>query len=267
MNTPLNTQMSRRRLAAQTLLLTGGTFALKILAYVKLAILASFFGTTSQNDAYVFALLLPSLIANVMTNSAAPALLPLFADLLFQGKREDAWRMAWTMVVSVTLILTLAFLGVAVFYGRVVAPLASGFSPETRQICTQLFYIAGPSMILASVSACLRSLFQCLERFAVMTITQIVGLIVGIISLIALKPAYGIHAAALAVTLNYLAEVLFMIPFLWKEGAFRFFHIGVSSRVVEASKLFLMYMVSSAVMQINTTIDRWLASSLAESSI
>lgn len=122
-------------------------------------------------------------------------------------------------------------------------------------------------MVFASIAACLRTLLQCLERFAAFTMSQVFGLGVGIISLLVLKPKYGIHAAAMAITLSYLAEILFMLPFLVKEDAFKAFHVGSSSRAIEATKLFMTYLISSAVMQVNTTIDRWLASSLPESSI
>jgi len=173
-----------------------------------------------------------------MIGCANPTLVPLFSEMLAKKERKDAWRFAWTLIAALAAVLALLYLLLLFLFEKAVVPFASGFTPEMGQVSTTVFLIGAPSMVFAAVAASTRTLVQCLERFVSFSLGQAFGVAAGILALVVLRPYLGIHAAAVALSVCYIAEFLFYVPTLAKEGAFKGFRFQVDSRFFLAAGLF-----------------------------
>ena len=70
---------------------------------------ASYFGTGGPASAFTLANLVPNLVANLFAQAAlSAAFVPVFTDLLQQGRRREAFRLAstlfWIMLIALTVI-------------------------------------------------------------------------------------------------------------------------------------------------------------------
>ena len=68
-------------------------------------VFASYFGTSRRASAFTIASLVPNLVAQLFANAAlSAAFVPVFTDLLQQGRRKEALRLAstlfWIMLIG-----------------------------------------------------------------------------------------------------------------------------------------------------------------------
>jgi len=267
MGETLDATLSKPRIARHTAVIGVGTFAVRLISYLKIAVLAAFLGTGAENSAYAFAIILPSLFSGIMANAMSPTLLPIFSEYLAKGRRKDAWSFAWSFiaVLGALTIVIYVFL-VSIFNARIVT-FAEGLSPATRQLSTNIFYIVAPSLLLASTAASLRALMQSLERFLAFNLAQFFGIATGMLSLVLLWPTLGVYAAALALTLSFLVEIICYIPVLMRERAFSGIQISTRAAGFSRIRLFAAYLLGATATQLNATVDRCIASRLPENSI
>ena len=95
---------------------------------------ASFFGTGGPASAFTIAFQIPNLISNLFANAAlSAAFVPVFTDLLQQGKRKEAFRLASTLFWIMLIVLG-ALTAFFVLAAGVIMPLFTGptFGPARR---------------------------------------------------------------------------------------------------------------------------------------
>ena len=88
----------RRRLAISTAIFAIATAASRVAGLVREIVAASFFGTSAAGSAFTIAYQIPNLVANLFAQAAlSAAFVPVFTDLLQQGRKRDAVKLASTL--------------------------------------------------------------------------------------------------------------------------------------------------------------------------
>src|SRR5436305_13182622 len=113
------TPRPRRRLSSSAAIFSIATAASRVAGLIRDIIAASFFGTTAAASAFTFAYQIPNLVANLFAQAAlSAAFVPVFTELLQQGRKRDAFRLAsslfWIILIGLGAItaLMIAFAGV-----------------------------------------------------------------------------------------------------------------------------------------------------------
>src|ERR1700739_466332 len=116
----------RRRIATNTAIFAVATGLSRIAWLGREVAGAFFFGTTAAYSAFTLASQVPNLFSNLFSQAAlSAAFVPVFTELLQEGRKREAFRLAATLfwVILVALgALTLVWIGVASF----VTPLFTG---------------------------------------------------------------------------------------------------------------------------------------------
>src|ERR1700761_6408429 len=85
----------RRRLALSTAIFAVATALSRIAGLGREVVQASYFGTSGEGSAFTIASQIPNLFSNLFSQAAlGAAFVPIFTELLQQGRRREAFRLA-----------------------------------------------------------------------------------------------------------------------------------------------------------------------------
>jgi putative peptidoglycan lipid II flippase len=144
----------RSRAGLASSLVAAGIFLSKIAGLVRDRVLANYFGASLYADAITAGLRMPNLLQNLLGEGTLSAsFIPVYAELLEEGKEEEAGRVAGAVFA-----LLLAIAGVLALLGVLFAPLltdifAPGFEGERRQLTIELARLIFPMTGILVLSA------------------------------------------------------------------------------------------------------------------
>ncbi len=190
---------------------------------------ASFFGTSGPASAFTLANLVPNLIANLFAQAAlSAAFVPVFTDLLQQGRRREAFRLASTLFW----IMLIALAAITAFFeltAGLIMPLFTGptFGAALDTLTVGLSQVLFPVVLLLGLTGLLVGILQSYEHFTIPALAPAVWNVVIIVALVALRHdfhgedeiyAYAIGiviatAVQFAMALGALARIDFRLQF------------------------------------------------------
>ena len=144
-----------RRITRAAAKLFIGTLASRILGFVRMLLMAQYFGGRAAMDAFNIAFMIPNLFRRVLGEQAIEgSLLPTFKTLTMRGQTREAWRAASVILNWLLLLLIAAAALCATFAPQIVSHvLAPGFNPDTAADAATLGRLMCPFMILIGLAA------------------------------------------------------------------------------------------------------------------
>jgi putative peptidoglycan lipid II flippase len=195
--------------ARNTAIFAIGTGVSRIAGLAREIVAASYFGTGGPASAFTIAFQVPNLVANLFANAAlSAAFVPVFTDLLQQGKRKEAFRLAstlfWIMLIVLGAVTALFILGAGV-----IMPLFTGptFTSSLDALTVSLAQILFPVVLLLGLTGLVVGILQSYDHFTIPAISPAVWNIVIIVLLVVLRPHFPggvehgnqLHAYAIAI--------------------------------------------------------------------
>jgi len=155
-------------------------------------IAASYYGTTGPASAFTIAFNVPNLFSNLFANAAlSAAFVPVFTDLLQQGRKRDAMRLAstlfWIMLIALGTITTIAILTAGLFM-----PLFTGvtFNAQLDMLTVGLSQVLFPVVLLLGLTGLFVGVLQSYDHFSIPAIAPAVWNLVIIVLLVLLHPHF-----------------------------------------------------------------------------
>ncbi len=180
------------RVARNTAIFSILTACSRVAGLAREVVAASFFGTSGSASAFTIANLVPNLVANLFANAAlSAAFVPVFTDLLQQGRRREAFRLAstlfWIMLIALAAIT--AFFELA---AGLIMPLFTGpqFSGALDSLTVGLSQVLFPVVLLLGLTGLLVGILQSYEHFTIPAIAPAVWNLVIIVVLVLLSPDF-----------------------------------------------------------------------------
>ncbi len=159
-------QPVKRSGAAASAMVAAGIFLSRIAGLVRESVLAMFFGTSLYADVFRVGLRMPNVLQNLLGEGTLSAsFIPVYAELLEQGKEKEAGRVAGAIFS-----LLLAIASVFVLLGVVFAPLLvsvflPGFEGERRDLAVATTRILFPMTGILVLSAWALGILNSHRRF------------------------------------------------------------------------------------------------------
>jgi putative peptidoglycan lipid II flippase len=153
---------------------------------------ASYFGTGGPASAFTLANLVPNLVANLFAQAAlSAAFVPVFTDLLQQGRRREAFRLASTLFW----IMLIALTAITVFFellAGVIMPLFTGptFGGALDTLTVGLSQVLFPVVLLLGLTGLLVGILQSYEHFTIPALAPAVWNVVIVVALVLLRPDF-----------------------------------------------------------------------------
>jgi putative peptidoglycan lipid II flippase len=147
-------------------LVGSGIFLSRVSGLIRDRVFAHYFATSDAADAFRAALRIPNLLQNLFGEGAlSSSFIPVYANLLAAGKKEEANKIArviGSLLVLVMSLLVLAGVLAAPFLGKV---LASNFTGIKRESTIQMIQIMFPGMGVLVISAWCLGILNSHRRF------------------------------------------------------------------------------------------------------
>ncbi|KRQ87436.1 putative peptidoglycan biosynthesis protein MurJ [Caloramator mitchellensis] len=243
------------------------TIMSKVLGFFRTMLLASSFGTTMQSDAYVVSLTIPLIIYSVIGAAVNTTFIPILSRSLTQRGKEDMIQFA-NNIMNILFLISIIIFGVGFLLSpQIVRVIAHGFSGEKFNLTVALTRISMFNVLALSMTAGFMSILQSLNEFKAPAMVGI-ALDLPIILYLILGAKYGIYGLSVATLIGYTMQFVIQIPYLLKHDyKYKFFIDLKDTRVKEMLYLILPILIGTTVNQINSIVDKTMASSLPNGNI
>jgi putative peptidoglycan lipid II flippase len=202
------------------------TAASRIAGLAREVFAARYFGVNGPMSAFTVAFQVPNLVRSLFADAALqPAFIPVFTEHLERKNYREAFRLASTLLLLVTLVLG-AFTALFVLLAPVIMPLfAPGFEGEILDLTVSLSQVLFPILILLGVSGVVVGILNSYDRFGAFAIAPFFWNVTIIVVLVLVAPAFHgqnrIYAYAIGIVVGTVVQLL--IPgFDLRNTPFRF---------------------------------------------
>jgi len=217
---------SAGRIARSTAFFSVATAASRIAGLGREIFAASYYGVNGPMSAFTIAFQVPNLVRSLFADAALqPAFVPIFTEQLEKKNYREAFRLASTMLLLVTLVLG-AITALFVLIAPLIMPLfAPGFEGEILDLTVTLSQVLFPILIMLGVSGVVVGVLNSYDRFGAFAIAPLFWNLTIIAVLVLVAPAFHgqdrIYAYAIGILAGTLVQLLIPI-FDLRNTPFRF---------------------------------------------
>ena len=249
------------------------TLLSRVLGLARDIIIARFFSASDAADAFFVAFKIPNFLRRLFAEGAfSVAFVPVLSEYRSQYSlaqtRDLIDRVAGTLGF---ILLVISLVGV-IASPLLIAIFAAGFvdQPAKFELTADLLRMTFPYILLISMTAMAGGILNTWKRFAVPAFTPVLLNLSLIGCAVWLAPRLDVPITALGwgVLLAGILQLLFQLPFLYREGLlprpkWGWRHPGVQKII----KLMIPALFGSSVAQINLLFDTFIASFLISGSV
>ncbi len=244
----------------------GATLASTGLGFAREVVMARYFGASWELDAFLAALVVPTILFGVFNGALVSALVPIFADYVATGRERDAVRLAMTLITTITFILAVAA-ALGWVFAPYYLPLIVHFPHDRLALTVEITRWLMPTIVATSLSGIVAAILNAFHRFAAAALQGTV-LNVAVIAVTVIGfGRLGIGALVAGTIIGYVAQLAVQVPAFLALGGFTWTvdlrHPGIG-RVAQTLGPIA---IGSAAGQVALFFDRFFASGLNEGSI
>ncbi len=209
----------RRRLSVNTAIFAIATGLSRIAGLGREIVAASYFGTRGPASAFTIASQIPNLMSNLFAQAAlSAAFVPVFTDLLQQGRKREAFRLASTLFWMILIGLG-ALTAVGILMAGTIMPLFTGstFNHTLDQLTAGLAQVLFPVVLLLGLTGLLVGILQSYDEFTIPALAPAIWNLVIVVLLVALHRHF--HQSIYAYAVAWLAATV--VQFLLVASALR----------------------------------------------
>jgi putative peptidoglycan lipid II flippase len=199
----------RRRIAQNTAIFALATGLSRIAGLVREIVASYYFGTSKAASAFTIASQIPNLMSNLFAQAAlSAAFVPVFTDLLQQGRKREAFKLASTLFWIILMALG-ALTALGILFAGLILPhfTSSTFDGSLAASLTQIMF---PVVLILGLTGMLVGILQSYDEFSIAALAPVVWNGVILVVLIALHDQFrqSIYAYAIAWLIGTFVQML-----------------------------------------------------------
>ncbi|HSH35771.1 murein biosynthesis integral membrane protein MurJ [Schnuerera sp.] len=244
------------------------TLISKFLGFIREVLIASKYGSGYETDTYFVAMTATTILMTTIGASLNTTLIPIFTEI--EGGRGRQGKLKYLNNILNMVFFTTIILALLGFFlsPLVIKILAKGFTGEQFDLAVKLNRIGLPIVIFLGFTYVFSGYLHSSEIFGPPAIMGLPYNFVFLFFLLFLADKGRIEGLMLASVVAASTQFLIQVPAIKHQGYRYKIDIDLKEPYLKkALVLVLPVMLGSAVQQINTVVDRTLASSLMEGSI
>ncbi len=240
----------------------------KLLGFIREMLIAKKFGSGMETDTFFIALTAATLFSTLLTQSLSTTMIPVMSEV--EQKEGKAGKITHTnnlMNISILASIVLVALG-WLLSPVIVKLLAYGFKGEQFALAVTMVRIGMPVIVFSGIVGIYRGYLQSEMMFMETAASQFPFNFTYIIFLLSLSSVFGIKGLMVTSVLAVGSQILIQLPGVRKASyRYKFFVDFKDQYIRKVSYLVLPVLVSVAISDLNSIIDRSMASTLVEGSI
>lgn len=242
------------------------TVVAKLIGFLREMIIANYYGTTSETDAFFFAQSIPGMIFPSVCMSISTAFISLYVEKKLNDS-DKADRFASSSLKSTVLIALLLSL-VGIFILPYIVPLlAPGFKNDQLMLAIRLSQMAMVAFVFLMIQYMFIAILNANNIFYITQISAVANNIVVVVLIALQSKQHTIYGLMIIVIIAQLVQILVLgVPIFqsvhirWKAPCF-------DAEIRLLLKMSVPLMVGNSVLAIHTIIDKAIASSLENGAI
>jgi putative peptidoglycan lipid II flippase len=239
----------------------------KIFGFGREIALSYFYGASNVSDAYLISLTIPGTIFAFIAAGIATGYIPLYTEIEKKNSSVRADKFTSNILNVILLICLVIVIFVATQTSLVVKLFASGFKGDTFDLAVLYTRISIFGIFFYGVSHILKGYLQIKGQF---TIPALLGLPFNLIIFvfIVISSIYNHILLPYGIVVAMLVELIILIPLVYKGGYRHQFPMPSRDKYLKKMLFLAMPVIlGTSVNQINTLVDRTLASQIVEGGI
>ena len=253
--------------AKNTIYLMLVTLISKGLGFFRELCLGSAYGASAYTDAYIIAQNIPIVIFSSIALALGTSYIPLFCDIR-ENKGEDEEVKFSNNLINIVAISCLIVASIGIIFAEpLVKIFAMGFEGETLKLSIEFTRILLVGIIFIGINDIFMPFLQIKGNYIVPGMLGIPYNVVIIVSIF-LSLNLGIKVLVYGTLIAIFTKIIFQVPFIIKKGYKYKPYMNIKDENIK--KLLILVapiFIGVAVNQINSLVDKTLASTLVEGSI
>jgi putative peptidoglycan lipid II flippase len=264
---------SQQTASSASFLVAGGILLSRLAGLVRERVFAMYFGTSLYADVFRAGLRMPNVLQNLLGEGTLSAsFIPVYAELLEQGREKEAGRVAGAIFA-----LLLAIAGLLALIGVLMAPLLvsiflPGFEGERRELSITVSRILFPMAGVLVLSAWSLGILNSHRRFFIPYVAPVLWNAAMIATLLLLGGTMSPDRLVVALSWGALlgGGLQFLVQLPWVLRLDRHLRIGWGTRIAEVRETVRNAgpaILGRGVVQLSGWLDMVLASFLAAGAV
>ncbi len=246
-------------------IVAGLSFFIKIIAFGKESIVASYFGLSLLLDTYFIAILIPSFIQNVFIGALKNLFVPNYIiELRTSGKKGGFQTITLLTITALVIGLSILCVLFVEFFLEIVFP---DHSMEFYNLVRKQFYYVLPCVLFWGYSAFLSGLLEIDKKYFISTISDIILPITTIVLLILLKDSFPDVILALSLSIGSFLSFSFLLYQSYKYKILALKKPIINNNIRVMFKQYVPKTTSGLLTGINPFVDQFFAAQLVVGSI
>ena len=261
-------QFSLRAVGASTLLLTAAAIAGQGLSLGRELFIAFQVGLSVGLDALLVALVLPTVVAGVLTSGPAAALIPAYVATRQSRGAEEARRLAgavltWIAVVGIGLTAVMLVMG-----GQVISWIGPGLGEDARRMAGNFVPLIAPLVVTSALSGLMSAICQAEQRFRGIAASTVAGSLAALVLTVGLWNDLHLAAIALGMVGGGTSTLLVLIASAFRARILPPLTLRMDGADARAfGRHAFPLIISSAMLSMNLVADRAIASLIAPGAV
>lgn len=244
------------------------TLISKGLGFLREVMIANRFGSGMETDTYFVAMTATIIIVGTIGAALKTTLIPIFSEVESRHGKKGKLRFLNNVFNLVFVIAVGVIILGYIFSPLTIKMLANGFEGEQFNLAVTLNRIGLPIALFLGITYVFEGLLNSNEIFGPSAISGFPYNFVFLIYLIFVGKNASINSLMIVTVIAASTQLLMLLPAVRHMGYRHSFKINLKDPYLRKSMyLILPVLIGSAVQQINTVIDRTLASGLPNGSI
>src|SRR3954447_8398656 len=261
------------RILRNTAIFSVATGLSRVAGLFREIVAAKFFGTSVAASAFTIAFQVPNLLRALVADAAlSSAFVPVFTELLEQGRRKEAYKLAsslFGLILAVLGVVTVVFFVAA----PVIMPLFTGptFSHADDVLTTGLAQVMFPIVVLLGLNGLVVGILNAHDHFTIPAIAPLVWNVAIIASLVLLKNLFHgrdqIYAYAVGVLVGTVIQFAMALPVLRRiDFPLRIGFGWRDPRIRQVLRLMLPVTIGLGVINVDLLINSYIGSFVSDSA-
>lgn len=192
-----STSSVNSQILVATIVVGALTFLVHVVTAVKELLTAYRFGTADELDAFLIAILLPSLAVVILAWAFPSAAIPIYMEVQSHEGREAAHRLYANILAGSIGFFMAATVLLALLAMPVLTLLASSFSQEKLALTRSLFFMVLPIVTIKGVATIWIAVLNADNRFVLAAIVPAITPLMTVVALLQVSSRFGIYAVVI----------------------------------------------------------------------
>jgi murein biosynthesis integral membrane protein MurJ len=240
---------------------------IQLISFVKLLLIAHYFGVGAELDGYYLSLVIPALLLGLVGGALQTGFMPVYGRLITNGDDHKAKlfrsHMLWLIVIVVLLVCFLLF----IFSEQLISLLVPNENVAVENFALYSFRILVFTLALNAIADYFALIFNSHHRFHIAAAAPLANVVVST-GVLYICSSWGLDALIWGLIAGLFTQILIVSAVLLKQDMSFSFKISLSSpELSKAWKLMLPVIVGVALANANLSIDQAMAAMGGEGSI